>query len=149
MQIPKITTIAKITSRTNPWAALAWGGSVACAALFSTGAQAQAGAACRPEGTVAETNACAVQTFQAADTAISILYSDVMRALSAHERPQLRQEQTAWQRQRTMLCKQGTQSTEGQPEWPRLYHACLTAETEARRQGLMRWLTLDHPSAKP
>ena len=87
--------------------------------------------------------------FQAADTEIAILYGDVMRALSAHERPQLRQEHTAWQRERTTRCKQATRSAESQPQWPRLYHACLTTETEARRKGLMRWLTLDHPSAKP
>ena len=72
-----------------------------------------------------------------------------MRALSAHERPQLRQEQTAWQRERTTRCKQAQRAAEAAPEWPRLYHACLTAETEARRKGLMRWLSLDHPSAKP
>ncbi|RYF08067.1 MAG: DUF1311 domain-containing protein [Comamonadaceae bacterium] len=125
-------------------------GAIASGALLLAGtAHAQAGAACKAEGTVAETNACAVQAYQQADTAIAILYGDVMRALSAHERPQLRQEQAAWQRQRIMLCKQSTQATESLPEWPRLYHACLTAETEARRAGLMRWLTLDHPSAKP
>ena len=112
-------------------------------------AHAQAGAACRAGGTVEQTNACAVQDFQAADTTISILYGDVMRALSAHERPQLRQEQTAWQRERTTRCKQAQRSNESQPQWPRLYHECLAADTQARRKGLMRWLTLDHPSAKP
>lgn len=120
-------------------------GALAC----STGAHAQAGAACKPDGTVAETNACAVQAFQTADTQIAILYGDVMRALSAHERPQLRQEQSAWQRERTLRCKQATRATEQQPEGPRLYSECLTTETKARRQGLMRWLNLDHPSAKP
>ena len=117
--------------------------------MFPHAAHAQAGAACRAGGTVEQTNACAVLNFQAADTAISILYGDVMRALSAHERPQLRQEQTAWQRERTTRCKQAQRAAEAAPEWPRLYHACLTAETEARRKGLMRWLTLDHPPAKP
>lgn len=112
-------------------------------------AHAQAGAACKPGGSVEETNACAVQAFQAADTEIAILYGDVMRALSAHERPQLRQEHTAWQRERTTRCKQAQRSSESQPQWPRLYHECLTTETQARRKGLMRWLTLDHPSAKP
>ena len=121
----------------------------ACTMLMCAQAHAQAGAACRAGGTVEQTNACAVQDFQAADTAISILYGDVMRALSAHERPQLRQEQTAWQRERTTRCKQAQRAAEAAPEWPRLYHACLTAETEARRKGLMRWLTLDHPPAKP
>ncbi|PJI97469.1 uncharacterized protein YecT (DUF1311 family) [Acidovorax sp. 69] len=121
----------------------------ACVMLMGASAQAQAGAACKPDGSVDETNACAVQTFQAADTQIAILYGDVMRALSAHERPQLRQEHMAWQRERTTRCKQATRSAESQPQWPRLYHACLTTETEARRKGLMRWLTLDHPSAKP
>jgi len=118
-------------------------------ALQAGGAWAQAGAACRAGGSVDETNACAVQAFQAADTQIAILYGDVMRALSAHERPQLRQEHTAWQRERTTRCKQATRSAESQPQWPRQYHECLTTETEARRKGLMRWLTLDPPSAKP
>ncbi len=130
----------------TPWTM----GSVAITALLcSTGVQAQAGAACQPGGTVAETNACAVQAYQQADTAIAILYGDVMRALAAHERPQLRQEQSAWQRERITRCKQATRGSEAQPEGPRLYHECLTAETVARRQGLMRWLTLEHPAARP
>lgn len=123
---------------------------LACVATWNTPqAHAQAGAACKPGGTLEETNACAVQAFQAADTEIAILYGDVMRALSAHERPQLRQEHTSWQRERTTRCKQAQRSNESQPQWPRLYHECLTADTQARRKGLMRWLTLDHPSAKP
>jgi len=112
-------------------------------------AHAQAGAACNPAGTVPENNACAVQAFQAADTEIAILYGDVMRALSAHERPQLRQEHSAWLRERTTRCKQSTRSAESEPAWPRVYHECLIAETQARRKGVMRWLTLDHTSAKP
>ena len=119
------------------------------ALLLSPGVFAQAGAACRDAGSLEETNACAVKAYQVADTQIAILYGDVMRALSAHERPQLRQEHTAWQRERTTRCKQAQRSNESQPQWPRLYHECLTAETQARRKGLMRWLTLDHPSAKP
>lgn len=124
---------------------------VACALPLLMGpsiALAQAGAACRPGGTVAETNACAVQDFQAADTTMAVLYADVMRALSAHERPQLRQEHTAWLRARTAQCKQATRATEQQPEGPRLYHECLTRETQERRKGLMRWLSMDSP-AKP
>ena len=111
-------------------------------------APAQAGAACRPGGTVAEVNACAVQSFQAADTTIAVLYGDVMRALSAHERPQLRQEHSSWQRERTARCKQATRTTEQQPDNPRIYHECLTRETQERRKGLMRWLSNDSP-AKP
>lgn len=125
-----------------------------CTAFFGTllaspGALAQAGAACRDAGTVEETNACAVKAYQEADTQIAILYGDVMRALSAHERPLLRQEHSSWQRDRTTRCKKATRSTESDAEGPRLYHECLTAETQARRKGLMRWLTLEHPSAKP
>jgi len=117
--------------------------------LASPGALAQAGAACRNAGSLDETNACAVQAFQAVDTEVAILYGDVMRALSAHERPLLRQEQSAWQRDRAVRCKKDTRTSESEPDWPRLYHECLKSETEARRRGLMRWLTLDHPSAKP
>jgi len=111
--------------------------------------QAQTSAACKAATTSDEANACAVRTFQAVDTEIAILYSDVMRALSAHERPLLRQEHAAWQRERTTRCKQATRSTESDATWPYAYHECLTAETQARRKGLLRWLTLDHPSVKP
>ena len=117
-------------------------------ALQAGGAWAQAGAACRPGGTVAEVNACAVQDFQTADTTMAVLYADVMRALDAHERAQLRQEHSAWLRERTTRCKQATRTTEQQPDGPRLYHECLTSETQQRRQGLMRWLSADTP-AKP
>ncbi|ART55221.1 hypothetical protein CBP36_09175 [Acidovorax carolinensis] len=117
-------------------------------ALQAGGAWAQAGAACRPGGNVAEVNACAVQEFQAADTTIAVLYADVMRALAAHERPQLRLEHSAWLRERTTRCKQATRTTEQQPDGPRLYHECLTHATQQRRQGLMRWLSADTP-AKP
>lgn len=116
--------------------------------MGSSTAFAQAGAACRQGGTVAETNACAVQDFQTADTTMAVLYGDVMRALSAHERPQLRQEHSAWLRARTTQCKQATRASEQQPEGPRLYHECLTRETQERRKGLMRWLSMDSP-AKP
>lgn len=120
---------------------------VAAALLAATQAQAQAGAACRPAGTVAETNACAVQTYQEADTALQILYGDVMRALSAHERPALRQDHTAWQRTRITQCKQAQRAAESRPEWPRLYHDCLMAQTQARRSALMHWL--HHGEAPP
>ena len=84
-----------------------------CATAWTASpANAQAGAACKHGGSVEETNACAVQAFQAADTEIAVLYGDVMLALSAHERPQLRQEHTAWQRKRTTRCKQVQRSNE-------------------------------------
>lgn len=138
------------TFKLKQWmSATALGASALCALGASPHAHAQAGAACRDLGTLDETNACAVKAYQVADTQIAILYADVMRALSAHERPQLRQEHTAWQRERITRCKQATRASESEPEWPRLYHDCLTTETESRRRGLMRWLTLDHPSAKP
>ena len=38
--------------------------SAACTMLMGAQAHAQAGAACKPTGTVAEINACAVQTFK-------------------------------------------------------------------------------------
>ena len=115
--------------------------------LGGTSAWAQAGGACRPGGTVAEVNACAVRDYQEADTALQILYGDVMRALSAHERPALRQDQQAWQRTRVTQCKQAQRAQEQRPEWPRLYHACLVAQTQARRQALMHWL--HHGEAPP
>ena len=108
-------------------------------------AWAQAGAACVPDGTQEQVNACALRDFQAADTAIGVLYGDVMRALSAEERPQLRREHNAWIQQRNAACKQATRDTEQQADGPRRYHDCLATKTQARRQGLMRWLRLDAP----
>ena len=109
--------------------------------LNTTAAQAQAGAACEPLSRQTEhLNACAVQRFQQADTAQNMLYADVMRALSAHERPDLRKDQTAWSRQRTAQCKQRHAADESRADWPQRYHDCLTEATEQRRKALMHWL---------
>lgn len=75
-----------------------------------------------------------------ADTANHILYADVMRALSAHERPSLRKEQNLWSRQRTAQCKTAHAHQETLPQWTQLYHACLVQHTQQRRAALMRWL---------
>ena len=114
--------------------------------VSAAGVWAQAGAACRPDGNQEEINACALRDFQAVDTEIGVLYGDVMRALSAHERPQLRREHTAWMQQRTSQCKQATRATEQQADGPRRYHECLTQKTRERRPGLMRWLSMDSPA---
>lgn len=103
-------------------------------------AQAQAGAACVPGGTVEQTNACAVQAFQQADTDNNILYGDVMRILSAHERPALRRDQNDWTRQRAATCKKQEAAHEARPDWSRRYHECLVAETSKRKKELMVWL---------
>ena len=111
------------------------------ALLPCTAALAQAGAACDPQSTQVEhLNACAVARFQHTDTAQNILYADVMRALSAHERPELRKDQTAWSRQRIATCKQRHAPDESRADWPQLYHDCLTEATEQRRKALMHWL---------
>lgn len=113
--------------------------------LLTGAALAQAGAACEPKSRhVDHVNACAIQRFQQADTAQNILYADVMRALSAHERPDLRKDQTAWSRQRTSHCKQRHAVDENHAAWPQLYHDCLTQVTEQRRAALMHWLQEGH-----
>lgn len=109
-------------------------------------ANAQAGADCVPGGTVDQVNACAMRDFRTADTAIGVLYGDVMRALAAHERPQLRREHSAWLKRRSADCKQATRSVEQQPEGPRRFHECLIEQTTARRAGLMRWLSMATPA---
>ena len=108
--------------------------------LVGHAAWAQAGGACRPGGTVDETNACAVRDYQEVDSALQVLYGDVMRALSAHERPALRQDHANWQRARITRCKEAQRAQEPRPEWPRLYHECLAAQTQARRHALSYWL---------
>ena len=127
-------------------AALATAASSAAFCLLAPAvAWAQAGNACRPGGTVDETNACAVRDHQQADADLQILYGDVMRALSAHERLALRQDQSAWQRARVAQCKSSQRFAEGRPEWPRLYHECLLTQTRGRRAGLMYWLQNGEP----
>ena len=110
-------------------------------ALLPGMGHAQAGAACDRAASDAPTrNACAVQDFQAADTAGTILYGDVMRALSAHERPALRRDQSAWSRQRIQACKAAHAREEALSDWPARYHHCLRQATEARRAALLHWL---------
>ncbi|BCX52723.1 MULTISPECIES: lysozyme inhibitor LprI family protein [Comamonas] len=109
-------------------------------ASLSQHALAQAGADCVPGGTTAQTNACAIKDFQQADTDHQILYGDVMRALSAHERPALRKEQGEWSRHRITQCKQATKAFEAQPDWPSRYHGCLVQQITARDAVLKRWL---------
>ena len=108
-------------------------------------AHAQAGADCVSGGSQAQTNACAIKDFQQADTDSQILYGDVMRSLSAHERPALRKEQSEWSRQRITQCKQSTKAFEAQADWPSRYHGCLVQQIKARDVVLKRWLHLGPP----
>lgn len=110
------------------------------AVSFANPAHAQAGADCVPGGSTAQTNACAVKAFQEADTDNQILYGDVMRVLSAHERPALRKEQSEWTRHRVQQCKQAQAAAEALPDWPRRYHECLVQQIKARDEVLKRWL---------
>ena len=113
---------------------------VAMVLASSASAQAQAGADCVPGGTVQQTNACAIKDFQQADSDHQILYGDVMRSLSAHERPALRKEQSEWSRQRITQCKQSSKAFEAQADWPSRYHQCLIQQIKARDSVLKRWL---------
>ena len=105
-----------------------------------TSAHAQAGADCVAGGNVQQTNACAIKDFQQADTDHQILYGDVMRALSAHERPALRKEQSDWTRSRTTQCKKAQAAFEAQADWPRRFHECLSQQIKARDGVLKQWL---------
>ena len=108
---------------------------------------AQAGAACDPAlHTSAAINACAIQRFQHADSALNVHYTDVMQALAAPARPALRKDQSAWLRQRQRHCKAQHAANEGQPDWPQRLYDCLLQATEARRSALQHWL---HHSAPP
>lgn len=113
--------------------------------LLPSTANAQAGGDCVVGGTVQQTNACAIKNFQETDTDSQILYGDVMRALSAHERPALRKEQNEWSRQRVTQCKQSTKAFEAQADWPSRYHGCLVQQIKARGAVLKRWLHLGPP----
>jgi uncharacterized protein YecT (DUF1311 family) len=104
-------------------------------------AHAQAGAACDPASdATASRNACAVQAFQEADTALNIRYLDIMQQLPQGKRTGLRHDQNGWIKGRTARCKAATRDTETRPEGPRLYHECLVAATRERMQALEHWL---------
>ncbi|QIL80057.1 DUF1311 domain-containing protein [Diaphorobacter sp. HDW4A] len=113
--------------------------------MAATTTFAQAGANCVPDGSVAEVNACAVKKFQEADSALNIYYGDVMTALSAHERPELRQDQKNWQRSRRDYCNRHNRGKEGKPEWIQLYHECMVKVTQSRRTALSQWLHTGNP----
>jgi uncharacterized protein YecT (DUF1311 family) len=130
----------QIFSMTKRTTALAGGLLVAMGLLMGSQAHAQAGAACNAEGTQDERNACAVLAFQEADTALNILYGDVMRALSAHERPHLRTDQGMWNRNRVAQCKTSHRADEARGDWNALYHRCLVTKIDERRAVLMHWL---------
>jgi uncharacterized protein YecT (DUF1311 family) len=121
-------------------AALAGGLLVAMGLLIGSQAHAQAGAACHANGSQDERNACAVQEFQEADSALNILYGDVMRILSAHERPGLRTDQSQWSRNRVAQCKSTHRADEARTDWNALYHRCLVTKIGERRAVLTHWL---------
>ena len=114
-----LNSSSRSCSRWVAHAALSLAPLVLCAG--SQTAFAQAGASCVPGGTPEQTGACAVQKFQEADTQLNIYYGDVMRILSAHERPGLRQDQSNWQRSSRQYCKRHNRGKEGQADWERLY----------------------------
>lgn len=120
-------------------------GTQALAAMFLAACihqpvHAQAGADCVPGGTVQQSNACAIKDFQQADTDSNILYGDVMRSLSAHERPALRKEQNEWTRGRNTQCKKSQAAFEAQADWPRRFHECLVQQIKDRDAVLKQWL---------
>ena len=116
------------------------------ALLPCTYALAQTGTACSANANAAEQNACALAEFQAVDAAIAERYADVRRALSAQERPYIRQEQNDWLRSRDAQCQQAERAKDARPDGPSKYYECLTRETQARRSGIMRWLSSDSPA---
>ena len=108
--------------------------------VITSSALAQAGASCVPGGTAEQVGACAVQKFQQADTELNIYYGDVMRILSAHERPTLRQDQNAWNRTRRDYCNRQTRADEGKPQGTQLYNDCMVRVIQARRSALSQWM---------
>ena len=106
------------------------------------------GAGCDARPAAHQTAACAAQAFAEADDTIAMLYADVRRALSAHERPQLGKQHSAWLRQRDLRCPAPSKAALATDGLAR-QHDCLTKETQARRQGLMRWLSMDSPATLP
>ena len=133
-----LNSSSRSCSRWVAHAALSLAPLVLCAG--SQTAFAQAGASCVPGGTPEQTGACAVQKFQEADTQLNIYYGDVMRILSAHERPSLRQDQNAWNRTRRDYCNRQTRADEGKPNWTQLYNECMVRVIQARRNALSQWM---------
>ena len=128
------------------------GAACACVLAFtpvSTPVWAQAGnAGCSASPAAAQPAACAAQVFAEADETIAVLFADVRRALSAHERPQLSKEHSAWRRERDRRCPAPPKAALTADSEAQQY-ACLIRETQARRQGLMRWLSMDSPATLP
>ena len=107
--------------------------------LAGASAWAQAGAACNPQGSTEQVNACAVRDFQAADIALNIRYLETMQALPPEKRPALRQQQNGWIKSRVARCKADHRAQENQPDWPQRYNQCLVQLTTARQTALGEW----------
>lgn len=115
-------------------------------ALLPGLSHAQAGAACdRQSSAQAARNACAVQDFQQADTALSIQYGQLMQALAPGPRTGLRHSQNGWIKARTAGCKNAMRPHEAQPDHEQRYYECLVRATQARMQVLQQW----SPQAPP
>jgi len=138
--------VVRSTGRTGKWAIPALV-SLLCLVGAATRVQAESDThICYFAPTLQQANTCAEQQWRRSDTSLQGLYSGVLSALSEHERPALRQDQAAWQRQRSLHCTQLRRAVQALPQWPRLYYECLMEQNRQRRSVLMHWL---HHGEKP
>lgn len=110
----------------------------ACALAVAAAAHAQTTLATEPPCTP---QTCTLQHFGSVRADTEALYGDVLQALSAHERPALRDDQASWRRHARRHCRQ--QAPVGaRPDAPQAsgHHFCMIEQDMQRRAQLRRWL---------
>ena len=104
------------------------------------GAEAQQVSPCADPHTQQAINACAEQEYQEADTALNVVYRQLLGKLGNERKAQLKAAQRAWLKFRDAHCTfDSTQYGEGSMK-PTLYYGCLTTLTRARTEELQKHL---------
>lgn len=100
----------------------------------SASAQASSQAGCTAQ-------TCTLQDFEAVRDETETLYGDVLLILSAHERPNLRSNQSEWRRSARHQCNRTAPAgTDLHAPTSSAHHACMIGHYQARRKELRHWL---------
>ena len=101
--------------------------------MASNLAQAGESVICNYSGNQQEMNACALQDFEKADSALNAEYKNAMTLLSEAQKENLLQSQRVWLQNRDPQCRaEANEEAEGDSMWQMLFNSCRAKLTEAR-----------------
>src|SRR5256885_5622544 len=113
----------------------------ACVLFGAAIASVPAGAVdCRNAVTQNDLNACAADSYNAADARLNAVYRSLMARLDSREQSQLRDAQRAWITARDTECRYTVRSNEGGSIYPMMWSGCLEDQTRKRTRELQAHL---------